>query len=346
LDGARGEGGGQILRTALSLSLITGKPFRIENVRANRKPNGLRPQHLASVRGAEAISGGHSEGAEVGASTLAFWPQRTKPGNYLIDVGTAGSTTLVFQCLFFPLALAGGGELTLRGGTHVPHSPSYHYLARVWLNAMRAYGLRAEPHLRHAGFYPEGSGEFRVSIPPSSEPPTLVDLPSRGTLQEMQVMSFVGGLPFDIAERQAKAAVTSLHKHGIYCHAENLPLPTTRSAGTAVFIWAQFENTFAGFTALGERGLPAEDVGLEAAEQVAQFMQSAGAIDEHLADQLLVPAALLAGGQLGPSSPATTRFMPSRVTEHLTTNAWVLEAFLPVKIEVDASSGSVTVRPE
>jgi len=344
LDGARGEGGGQILRTALSLSLITGKPFRIENIRQNRKPNGIRPQHLASIRGAEAISGSSSEGAEVGSSTLEFRPAQVRSGSYLLDVGTAGSTTLVLQCLFYPLALAGGGELTLRGGTHVNHSPSYHYLVRVWLAAMRAYGFRAEAHLRHAGFYPEGSGEFRISILPPSEPPTLVDLPSRGTLQEMEVMSFVGGLPFDIAERQARSAVSALRERGIYCNAENLPLPTTRSAGTAVFIWAQFENTFAGFTALGEKGVPAERVGREAADDVARFMESAGAIDEHLADQLLVPAALLAAGKLGEVSPGTTRFTTSRVTNHLTTHAWVLEAFLPVKIEVDAQ-GTVEVRP-
>src|SRR5205823_4585548 len=132
LDGSEGEGGGQILRTALTLSLITQAPFRITRIRANRDPSGLRPQHLACVRGAEAISGAHSEGARVGASELEFHPAPVKPGDYLLEVGTAGSTPLLFQCLFFPVALAGGGQLRLLGGTHLPHSPVYHYLAWVW----------------------------------------------------------------------------------------------------------------------------------------------------------------------------------------------------------------------
>jgi RNA 3'-terminal phosphate cyclase (ATP) len=344
LDGQHGEGGGQILRTALTLSLVTGRAFRISGLRAKKSPAGLRPQHLACVRGAEAISGGRSAGGEVGSTELEFTPGTVKEGRYLIDVGPAGSATLVFQCLYYPLALAGGGELTLRGATHAPHSPSYHYLVRVWLPAIRAYGLRVEPHLRHAGFPPEGNGEFRAAIPPPTEPPTLVDLPSRGTLQDMEVMSFVGGVPFELAGRQGQAAAHALREHGIYCTSENLPLPTTRSGGSAVFILGQFENTFAGFTALGDRGADPEGVGQAAAAQVAAFMQSAGALEENLADQLLVPAGLLAAGKLGEASPGTTRFTTSAVTPHLSTNAWVIEQFLPVTARVD-SGGAVSVEP-
>lgn len=344
LDGSEGEGGGQILRSALSASLITGRPFEIRNIRANRKPAGLRPQHLACVRGAEHISGATSEGAEVGASELRFVPGPVKPGDYTIEVGTAGSTPLLFQCLFFPLALAGGGELTLRGGTHLPHSPSYHYLSWVWLSAMRAYGLSAELHLKRAGFYPQGSGEFRASVAPPGIPPTRVELPARGTLSEMRITSMVGGLPLSIADRQAAAAEQVLRERGIAPEAENLPLPVGPSKGTVVFISAQFEHTIAGFTGLGERGVPAEQVGREAALLAAKFMEGAGALDEHLADQILMPAALLASGRLGDSSPAITRFTTAEVTEHLTTNARVLERFLPVRISVGAG-GEVEVAP-
>src|SRR5215218_8750602 len=164
LDGGEGEGGGQIVRTALSLSLITGRPLHLHHLRANRRPSGLRPQHLACVRGAEAISGGTSEGAAVGASEIHFTPRPVRPGDYLLEVGTAGSTPLLLQCLFYPLALAGGGTLTLRGGTHLPKSPSFHYLQEVWLPVMRAYGLPAALSLTHAGFYPEGAGELRAQI--------------------------------------------------------------------------------------------------------------------------------------------------------------------------------------
>lgn len=344
LDGSEGEGGGHILRSALSLSLITGRPFHITRLRARRDPPGLRPQHLACVRGAEAISSSSSEGAVVGASELSFTPGPVRPGDYVLEVGTAGSAPLVFQCLFFPLALAGGGQLTLRGGTHVPHSPSYHYLGGVWAPAVHAFGLSAALSLTHAGFHPEGAGEFHAEVVPPRDPPALVDLPARGTLQDITVSTFVGGLPFAAADRQSRAAEAALRERGIYCHTQNRPLPVTRSAGSVTFILAQFENTFAGFSAVGDRGSAAEEVGREAAEAVTRFMESAGALDEHLGDQLLLPAALLAAGRLGPASPGTTRFTTARVTEHLVTQARVLERFLPVKVDV-TPEGTVEVRP-
>lgn len=343
LDGSEGEGGGQILRTALSLSLITGRPFCIEKIRANRKPSGLRPQHLACVRGASAISDGESRGAAVGASELTFRPGRTRPGDYLLEVGTAGSTPLLLQCLFFPLALAGGGTLSLRGGTHLPHSPTWHYLSWIWAPTMAAFGLKSELQLVAAGFYPQGAGEIVARIPPPAAAPEKVDLPARGTLRDVHVTSFVGGLPFPIAERQASAATAVLREHGILCEVEKLPLKVTASVGTTVFVRAQFENTAAGFSALGERGVRAEDVGRDAASQLVAFMASAGALDEHLADQILVPAALLAAGHLG-AHAGTTRFTTARVTGHLTTNARVLERFLPVTIAI-TEAGEVTVSP-
>lgn len=346
LDGGEGEGGGQILRTALSSSLITGRPFEITQLRANRKPPGLRPQHLACVRGAEAISGGASEceGAKVGSDRLVFTPAPVNKGSYVLEIGTAGSTPLLLQCLFFPLALAGGGTLSLRGGTHLPHSPTYHYLSWIWGPTMAAFGLKSELQLRYAGFYPQGAGQVEATISPAGEPPTLVELPSRGNLQEVHVTSFVGGLPFEIAERQAKTAVALLRGKGILCEAEKLPMPVTASVGTSVFVRAQFEHTAAGFSALGERGRRAEDVGVDAASQLAAFMETTGALDEHLADQILVPAALLAGGVLGPHR-GETRFTTATVTGHLTTNAKVLERFFDVSIEVDAQSGAVAVKP-
>jgi RNA 3'-terminal phosphate cyclase (ATP) len=344
LDGSEGEGGGQILRTALSASLITGRPFEIVRIRARRKQPGLRPQHLACVRGAEAITGGaaSSEGAQVGAERLVFEPAPVKAGDYLLEIGTAGSTPLLLQCLFYPLVLAGGGSLTLKGGTHLPHSPTYHYLSWIWAPTMAAYGLPVDLRLRYAGFYPKGAGEVSAHLLPRTEPPLRVELPARGTLQEVHVTSFVGGLSFDIAERQAKSAVALLRGKGIPSQVEKLPLPVTVSVGTSVFVRAQFEHTAAGFSALGERGRRAEEVGEDAASQLSAFMETAGALDEHLADQILVPAALLAGGLLGPVR-GQTRFTTSRVTDHLLTNARVLERFFDVVVAVDAASGEVRV---
>ncbi|MBI3183181.1 MAG: RNA 3'-phosphate cyclase [Myxococcales bacterium] len=343
LDGSEGEGGGQILRSALSLSLVTGLPFRIIHIRANRRPSGLRPQHLACVRGAEAISGGTAEGAKVGASELRFEPGPVKQGNYLLDVGTAGSTTLLLQCLYYPVALGGGGELTLRGGTHVPHSPSYHYLSRIWLPALARYGLGGQLSIRYAGFYPEGAGEIRATVPTPMKPPEAVDISSRGTLAEVDVISMVANLPLEIAERQASAAVAALRERGIHADPQNLPLPTMRSTGTAVLIRAAFERSVAGFSALGEKRKRAEEVGREAAALLARFMESGGAVDEHLADQLLLPAALLAAGRLGPRAGAT-RYTPPAATEHLRTNAAIIRRFLPVRIEL-SPEGKVLVAP-
>ena len=346
LDGSEGEGGGQILRTALSLSLITGRPFEIQNVRANRKPSGLRPQHLACVRGAEVISGGRAEGAEVGASALRFEPGEVKTGDYLLEVGTAGSTPLLFQCLFYPLALAGGGRLTLRGGTHLPHSPIHPYLTAVWLPALARYGLTADLQLKAAGFYPQGGGELRGEVAAPAQAPLVVQISSRGTLHDADVASFVSGLPFEIAERQAAAAQAALQKKGVYSTAENIPLPSRHSKGTAVFIRATFERSVAGFSALGERGKPAEEVGREAAAQLAEFMASGGAIDEHLGDQILLPAALLSAGRLGGGRKGVTSFTTARITDHLTTNASVVQRFLEeVEIRVDPS-GAVAVVPK
>lgn len=342
IDGSAGEGGGQILRTALSLSLLTQTPFRIVRIRANRKPPGLRPQHLACVRGAEAISESRSEGARVDSDVLEFWPGAVKPGDYLLDIGSAGSTPLLLQCLFFPLSLRGGGTLTLRGGTHVPHSPTYQYLSWIWAPTMAAYGLHVDLKMTHAGFYPKGGGEIVATIGAVGEPPSLVSLPSRGALRDAHVTSWVGGLPFPIAERQAKAAVQLLREKGVYCEAEKLPMPTTRSVGSTVFVRAQFENTAAGFSAIGERGRPAEEVGRDAASQLAEFLETAGAIDEHLGDQLLLPAALLAAGLLGPAGH--TRYTAARHSGHLTTNAQILEKFLPIQIGL-GSEGEVTVGP-
>lgn len=342
LDGS--EGGGQLLRAALSLSLITGRPFRLRGLRVNRTPPGLRPQHLACLRGAEAISGGHSEGAQVGSDEVAFRPAPVKPGPYLLEMGTAGSASLLFQCLFYPLALAGGGELTVRGGTHLPQSPAYPYLGWIWLPTVEAYGFRASLQLIHAGFYPEGAGELRGVISPSVEPPERLSLPSRGTLQEVVVTSWVGGLPPEVAERQSRLAISALRERGIYAQAETLRLPTTRSSGGVVFVRAQFENTAAGFTGLLERTGKPEAAAQAAVDAFGHFMASPGALDEHLGDQILFPAALLAAGRLGGQGDAVSRFTVERVTGHLKTHARVLEAFLPVKVSA-SGEGMIEVAP-
>jgi RNA 3'-terminal phosphate cyclase (ATP) len=333
LDGAAG---GQVLRTALTLALVTGTPFRVVGFRAGRPSPGLRPRHLALLRAAEAV-GGTAESAALGGAEVSFVPTPVRRGDYVLELGPTGSAPLVFQMLAFPLALAGGGTVRLRGLTHAPQGTSYHHLAWAWLPMVGAYGLRASLSLQQAGFSPDGVGEFLATVEGMGTPPLLVEVPARGTLQEVAVRALVGGLPFEVAGRATRAAVTALRERGIYCSAENLPLPVGRTAGSVLFVRAQFENTFAAFTVVGERGDAPDEVGTRAAGALSAFMESAGALDERLADQILLPAALLAAGALGKVTPGSTRFTTARLTPHLEATRMVVERFLPVAVTLEAT---------
>ena len=338
LDGAAG---GQVLRTALTLALITGTPFRLAGFRTDHPSAGVRPRHLALLRAAEAV-GGTAEAA-LGATEVSFAPEPVRSGEYVLELGPMGSAPQVFQLLAFPLALAGGGSLRLRGLTHAPLGPSYHHLAWAWLPWVQGYGLRASLSLLKAGFAPGGEGEFRARVEAIAPVPARIEAPARGTLHEVEVRALVGGLPFEVAVRETRAAEMALRERGIYCSVENLPLPVGRTPGSLVFVRAQFENAFAAFTVVGKRAEVPEDVGGRAAAALAAFMETGGALDEHLADQLLVPAALLAAGSLGASSPGSTRFTTSGFTPRLEATVRVVERFLPVEVAL-APPGQVDVR--
>lgn len=345
LDGREGEGGGQVLRSALSLSLVTGRAFRLEHVRAKRRPPGLKAQHLTCVMGAAAIGEARVEGASIGSSELEFHPGPISTEPRTLDVGTAGSTALVLQCLAYPLALAGGAHLTLRGGTHVTHSPTFDYLARVWLPMLRQYGFEVSLTLDVAGFFPQGGGAVRAEIravsPAESNEP--VEFLGAGRLTRAEVLSTVGGLPLEIASRQNAAAAERLGRDDVHSDSEVLAPKVKHSKGSASLVWATLDNGLvAGASALGDRGVRAEDVGRLAAEAFLRFSTSGGGVDEFLGDQLLLPAALAAAGLLGPVRD--TRFVAAQITEHLTTHATVLEAFLDVKVELDGRDVLVRAR--
>lgn len=342
LDGREGEGGGQVLRSALSLSLITGTPFRLEHVRAKRRPPGLKAQHLACVVGAAAVGHARVEGAELGSRTVEFHPGPMRAGDFPLDVGTAGATSLLLQCLAYPLALAGGGTLSLRGGTHVTMSPTFEYLTHVWTRALAAYGLDVQVWLKSAGYYPQGGGAVHARV----EPPRAVDAGDVtwpvAQVKAVLVLSCAGGLPVHVASRQADAAREALAAAGLRVEVEARMLEAKHSRGSSVLVVGQGDGGLpVAASALGERGKPAERVGEEAARGFLVELKHGGSCDEHLGDQLLFPAALAACGRLGPRR--TTRFTAARVTEHLTTHARVLEQFLPVA--VDVAEGAVTVRP-
>ncbi|GAB4387821.1 MAG: RNA 3'-terminal phosphate cyclase [Thermodesulfovibrionales bacterium] len=335
IDGSLGEGGGQILRTALSLSALTGKAFRIFSIRKARPRPGLMPQHLTAVRAAAQAAGARVDGASQGSEELVFRPGRTSPGRYEFDIGTAGSTGLLFQTLLPPLLFAGGRSgLLLKGGTHVPWSPPFNYLKEVFLPMLGRLGARVEAGIEAYGFYPRGGGRVSFGIEPS-DGLRPADFLERGRLLGVRGVSAAARLPLSVAQRQRQAALEALGAlAGAPVEVEALEV-SSPGQGTFVFLRADYEGAVCGFSALGARGKRAEEVGREAASALLGHHASGACVDAHLADQLALYLAL-AGGE--------SRVRTSAVTGHLSSNLRVIEMFLPVSSETDAARGVVAIR--
>lgn len=331
IDGSMGEGGGQILRSALSLSLLSGQPFRLLNIRAGRSRPGLRPQHLAAVTAASRISRARVSGAHIGSAQLQFEPGEVEPGRYHFNITTAGATSLVLQTILLPLAQApGSSHITITGGTHVPWSPCFHYLDWHWRPLLARLGIPFELTLRRAGFYPAGGGEIVATIPGAAVPKGVV-LEERGALRRLCGLSALANLPLHIAERQRERALSRLKQllPGVVVDIPIEPL-SAYSPGTLLLLLAEFEQGQGCFFALGAKGKPAELVADEAVDALATFLQSRATVDPWLADQLLLPLAVAAGESV---------IHTSEVTPHLLTNAGVIRYFLPTLIEVEGPAG-------
>lgn len=319
LDGAQGEGGGQILRTALALSAVTGRGFRVERIRARRLRPGLRPQHLAAVRAAAMSCGAEVHGAFDGSPDLRFLPGTVAAGEFHFDIGTAGATTLVLQTVLPILATAPEkSRIHVTGGTHVPRSPSHHFLARHWCEVVGRLGLHVRLSLERAGFFPRGGGAVRAELDPWSRPATL-DLERRGALVGVRGVSGAARLRGDVAQRAAAAARALLwEQRRLESEWEVVDLQAT-SPGAFLQVEAIFETGRAAFSLLGERGLRAEVLGERAARRLLRFIDDdEAAVDPCLADQLAVPLAVAGGGG---------RLRTSEVTSHLETVAGVLRQF-------------------
>lgn len=324
IDGSYGEGGGQILRTALALSAIFKKPFTMHHIRAGRKNPGLQPQHLKGVEALARITEARTEGVKIGSESILFIPQKILPGEYKFEVGTAGSVTLLLQALLPPLCLCQeGSRLTLVGGTHVAWSPPFHYVTEVLFPTLVSMGISVEATIERWGWYPKGGGILRVETRPSP-PLKPVSLLDRGTLKKIRGLSAISSLPKHVGERQRDYAVRRIEKE-LKLDAEIMVLNDVpaNGPGSFFFLVAESEKAIAGFSSLGERGKRAEDVAKEAVDSLKDYMESEGCVDPHLADQL-VPFMVLAKGN---SSLTATR-----ITEHLLTNLWVVQNFSDVKI--------------
>ncbi len=316
IDGSHGEGGGQIIRTALTLSAITGTAVAITDIRAKRPNPGLQPQHLMSCKAVRSICRGTLRGAEIGSARLEFEPGPIVGGRYEFDIGTAGSVTLVAQTLI-PILLKASkeSELVIKGGTHVMKSPGYDYFERVFVPAAGRFGAQIGCSMRRAGFYPKGGGEIAVSVKPAA----LRGCSGWDRGEAVEAVIRLAGLPESIAIREKKVFVQNGNEAVRVRQDESL------SPGNAVTAWKGSRGAYS----LGEKGKRAEAVAQEAIDALAL---EKGDVDVHLADQLLLYAAVAEGG---------SRYSTSSASEHLRTNAHVIGRFMDRRIAI--SDGVVSV---
>jgi len=323
IDGSAGEGGGQILRSSLALSAITGKPFRIQRIRAGRPKPGLMRQHLTAVTSAATICSAEVQGADIGSRDVTFRPRDVKAGDYTFSVGTAGSTTLVFQTVLPPLMLAGGAStLTLEGGTHNIHAPPLDLLEHAFLPIVRRMGSNVSVALERAGFYPAGGGRFVATIEPAEK---LIPqhITMRGQNGRRVCNAVVAGLPGEIAVREFE-----LVRRAMGWPEESFQirqLSDDQGPGNVVTIEVHSEHVSEVFTGFGQRGVRAEAVAESALKEAKRYLACDAPVGEHLADQLVLPFALAGGGS----------FVTHAVSDHLTTNIDVVRRFLDVPISLE-----------
>lgn len=328
IDGAAGEGGGQVLRTALTLSLVTAKPFRIENIRAGRAKPGLLRQHLTAVQGAAAIGGARTSGAEAGSRLLTFEPSGIRGGDYRVAVGTAGSAMLVLQTLLPALLTAREpSQVTIEGGTHNPLAPPFDFVAHAFLPLLRQMGASVEARLEAHGFYPAGGGRIVVTIEPRQGLKPL-SLLKRGPMH-VRARALVAALPPKIATRELAIIRERLVLPREDCVVEQVS--TSIGPGNVVFIVMEGDPVTEVVTGFGMKNVTAEQVAAEACDEAERYLRANVPVGAHLADQLLVPMALAGGGV----------FRTVTATPHTLTNASVIRQFLDVPIVIEPETPEV-----
>ncbi len=330
IDGSEGEGGGQILRSALALSILTRRPFKLVNIRANRSKPGLQPQHLMCVRAAGNISGATYKGGSVGSSVLYFEPGAVKSGSYTFSIGTAGATSLVLHTVYLPLAFRGDkpSEITITGGTHNAHAPCYHFLETTWTAYMARIGIQVEVKMPRPGFYPRGGGEIRAVVHPCSRVNGL-SLLACPELTTAGGFSAFAGLPESVGKRQARRLSVRMKSEGVESHipVEEWQAANPGSVAAVIFRQAPVPPLFFG---LGERGKPAESVADDAADEAIAFRDAKCPVDPHSADQLLLPLAF---------SDDASEYRTSEITRHTTTNMETVRRFTDRSIQVEYGAG-------
>ncbi len=322
VDGSYLEGGGQILRTSVALSSVTGKPFKIYNIRKGRDRSGLKHQHLKAIELVSKISRAKVKGASIGSSNVEFFPGSLKGGKYKVDIGTAGSITLLLHAVIPPcLYLGENVDIELVGGTNVPWSPTTDFFRHVFCNFLDRMGVFIRVDVKKHGFYPRGGGKIRVLMEPRKRLKKL-NLTERGKFKRIDVWSISSKDLKDrkVSERQLSSFKEKLkmegHEHAVYTD--------TLSTGTSIHAHAHYTKTKLGADVLGQKGIPAEKIGSDCAEVLKKQMESGACLDEWMADQILPYMAISGGGKVS----------VAEVTEHSKSNMWVIEKFLPVKFKI------------
>ncbi len=335
LDGSRGEGGGQILRSALALSLATGRPVRVKKIRAGRKKPGLLRQHLTAVRLAAAIGHAYVTGGALGSSELLFEPQGCHAGTHHVSVGTAGSTSLVAQAVLPALLFADGPtELTIEGGTHAPSAPPFEFLDRAWARVLRDHGAQLDVSLERPGFFPVGGGRVRIRVEPWRTP-RAVHLLERGARTNTEAVALISRVPRHVAERE----LTRVGAHLGWPETQRR-IEEPRDApghGNALILELEHEQVTEVCVAFGARGVRAEQVADAACRAATSWMAASAPVGRYLADQLMLPLALGAGGT----------YRATEISLHSWTNLEVIDAFLPGAVTTEQVEGhgvDVTVR--
>jgi RNA 3'-terminal phosphate cyclase (ATP) len=333
LDGSVGEGGGQILRTALTLSMITGQAFRIANIRANRPKPGLLRQHLTAVRAAAQVSNAIVDGAALGAGALSFSPGVIRGGDYTFSIGTAGSATLVLQTVLPALLFANEpSALVIEGGTHNGMAPPYEFIERTYLPLLARMGAQASVTLERCGFYPAGGGRMHAQISPlAGRVLAPISLSQRGAAQGHFAESIIAGIAGHVAERELETIGQAMAWSGAQLRFRGLD--SNQGPGNAVLITLVFEHVAEVVMALGEKNVSAEAVAERAVRIAKNYLASSAFASEYLADQLMIPFALAGTGS----------YTATYASEHARTNARVIETFLPVKIELQPESNAQVV---
>ena len=329
VDGSYGEGGGQILRSSVTLSVLTQKPVRITKIRANRPNPGLRAQHLTAIKFLRELSNANVKGLEIGSSTVEFYPGELVERDYKFDIGTAGSITLVLQTVI-PLAfnIRRAIRIKLRGGTDVKWSPTWNYFREVFLPMVNKIGVDINAKLVRRGFYPKGGGEVEVTLNPVNRPSPLQV--SEQDYREVKGSIAISKLREDIARRIEHAVVKNFVRKSIPCKISVERDDSSLSEGVSLTLWSEGEESVIGVSSIGERGLPSDKLGRETSEEMFKEMTSKESLDTHMADQILIYLSFVAA-----TEGEESFFLTREITGHTRTNAWLIEKFLPVKFAME-----------